>query len=74
MADRNVTEKQVMEALSTVKEPELGRDLVSLGFVKDVAVTDGVVSFTITLTTPACPMKDQMRRESEQAIRSRFRR
>jgi len=72
MADRNVTEKQVMEALSTVKEPELGRDLVSLGFVKDVAIRDGEVSFTITLTTPACPMKDQMRRESEQAIRSRF--
>jgi ATP-binding protein involved in chromosome partitioning len=49
---------QVMSALSTVIEPELHRDIVSLNMVRDLHVEDGVASFTIVLTTPACPLKD----------------
>lgn len=53
----NVNE-QVMAALSTVIEPELHRDIVSLSMVRDLEVADGIAEFTIVLTTPACPLKD----------------
>ena len=52
------TNQQVMAALSTVIEPELNRDIVSLNMVRDLNVADGVAEFTIVLTTPACPLKD----------------
>ena len=45
----------VLEALRVVRDPDLGRDIVSLGFVKDVRIDAGQVSFTNELTTPACP-------------------
>ncbi|MYE26176.1 MAG: Mrp/NBP35 family ATP-binding protein [Chloroflexi bacterium] len=51
-------DEQVMAALSTVIEPELNRDIVSLNMVRDLEVENGVARFTIVLTTPACPMKD----------------
>ena len=51
-------ESKVMAALSTVIEPELHRDIVSLDMVRDLRVSDGVAAFTIVLTTPACPLKD----------------
>jgi ATP-binding protein involved in chromosome partitioning len=58
---------RVLEALRTVQEPELGRDIVTLDMVRDVDVSDrGDVAFTIELTTPACPLKDEI----EQAARS----
>ena len=50
--------EQVMQALSTVIEPELNRDIVSLNMVRDLDVSGGVAAFTIVLTTPACPLKD----------------
>ena len=50
--------EEVMAALSTVIEPELNRDIVSLNMVRDLEVTEGVAKFTIVLTTPACPLKD----------------
>jgi len=50
--------EQVMAALSTVIEPELNRDIVSLNMVRDLDVADGIAEFTIVLTTPACPLKD----------------
>jgi ATP-binding protein involved in chromosome partitioning len=50
--------ERVMQALSTVIEPELNRDIVSLDMVRDLAVSDGIAEFTIVLTTPACPLKD----------------
>ena len=50
----------VLAALSAIKDPDLGRDVVSLGMIKDLAITDqGKVSFTFELTTPACPVRDQ---------------
>ena len=51
-------DEQVMAALSTVIEPELNRDIVSLNMVRDLGVADGIAEFTIVLTTPACPLKD----------------
>lgn len=51
---------QILEVLSTIKDPDLGRDVVSLGMIKDLAVTDaGRVTFTFELTTPACPVRDR---------------
>ena len=51
-------QEQVMQALGTVIEPELNRDIVTLNMVRDLQVTNGVAAFTIVLTTPACPLKD----------------
>lgn len=66
----SVTQEQVLQALSRVIDPDLHRDIVSLGFVKDIRICDGVVAATIELTTPACPVKDQLKAEAEAAIRS----
>ncbi|PDW01691.1 Mrp/NBP35 family ATP-binding protein [Candidatus Viridilinea mediisalina] len=66
--DVQVTEQQVLNALSQVQEPELGGDLVSRRMIKDVQVDGGRVSFTVELTTPACPLKDQIRAEAEAAV------
>src|SRR5262249_42891211 len=59
---------QVLDALKIVKDPDLHRDIVSLGFVKDLKVDHGRVAFTIELTTPACPVKDQMRDQARAAV------
>lgn len=58
----------VMEALRVVRDPDLGRDIVSLGFVKDLRVDAGRVSFAIELTTPACPVKEQMHDQAVAAV------
>ena len=60
----------VLSALKVVVDPDLRRDIVSLGFVKNVAIDQGRVSFTIELTTPACPVKDQMREQAAAAVRA----
>jgi len=60
----------VLNALRVVVDPDLRKDIVSLGFVKDLAIADGRASFTIELTTPACPVKDQMRDQATQAVRA----
>jgi len=69
MTQSQVTAEQVRDALRTVQEPELHRDLITLDFVRDIQVHGADVSFTVRLTTPACPLKDQIREESEQAVR-----
>jgi ATP-binding protein involved in chromosome partitioning len=63
-----VTQTSVLDALKVVRDPDLGRDIVSLGFVKDVKIDGGGVAFTIELTTPACPVKDQMRDQARAAV------
>lgn len=63
-------EAAVLAALSQVQEPELHKDLVSLNMVKDLAISGGKVSFTLELTTPACPLRDQIEREATEAVRS----
>ena len=64
-----MTEADILKALSNVQEPDLGKDLVTLNMVKDIAINGNEVSFTIVLTTPACPMKDMMRTASENAVK-----
>ena len=64
-----MTPEDILKALSNVQEPDLGKDLVTLNMVKDVAIDGNNVSFTIVLTTPACPMKDMMRTASENAVK-----
>lgn len=63
-----VTEAQVLDALRQVIDPDLHRDIVSLGFVHDVRIEGGDVSFTVQLTTPACPVKDILHRECEKVV------
>jgi ATP-binding protein involved in chromosome partitioning len=58
----------VLAALQTVKDPDLHRDIVALGFIKNLAIAGGRVSFTIELTTPACPVKDLMRDQARAAV------
>jgi ATP-binding protein involved in chromosome partitioning len=55
-----ITKEQVLQALSNVEEPDLGKDLVTLNMVKDIAIDGNKVSFTVVLTTPACPLKDMI--------------
>jgi ATP-binding protein involved in chromosome partitioning len=55
-----LTEGAIFDALRTVQEPELGRDIVSLNMVKGIAIDGHKVAFTIELTTPACPLKDEI--------------
>jgi ATP-binding protein involved in chromosome partitioning len=64
-----MTEAAILQALSNVQEPDLGKDLVTLNMVKDVKIDGNNVAFTIILTTPACPMKDMMRTASENAVK-----
>jgi ATP-binding protein involved in chromosome partitioning len=60
----------VLNALRVVVDPDIRKDIVSLGFVKDLTVAAGRASFTIELTTPACPVKDQMRDQAVAAVRA----
>ncbi len=55
-----MTNEDILKALSNVQEPDLGKDLVTLNMVKDIAIEGKKVSFTVVLTTPACPLKDMI--------------
>src|SRR5712691_11071794 len=63
-----VSRDEVLKALSAVSDPELGKDVVSLHMVEDVRVDDGVVSFTLNLTTPACPLRTRIEEGAKEAI------
>ncbi len=63
-----IEQTQVLQALRSVQDPDLHKDIVSLGFVKDLAIDGGAVSFTVELTTPACPMKEQMKAQAQAAV------
>ncbi|HET7291208.1 MAG TPA: Mrp/NBP35 family ATP-binding protein [Vicinamibacteria bacterium] len=62
--------EQVLDALRAVKDPDLHKDIVTLNFVKDVRIEGGEVDFTIELTTPACPVRDEMKAEAERVVRA----
>lgn len=64
-----MTEADILKALGQVQEPDLGKDLVTLNMIKDIRIAGDDVSFTLVLTTPACPMKDMMRTACDNAIR-----
>ncbi len=68
MSKDKVTQEAVLEALSTVHDPDLKKDLVTLNMIQDLELNDGDVSFTIMLTTPACPMKDRMKNDAMAAV------
>lgn len=63
-----VTDETVLAALGKVQEPELHKDLVSLKMIRDLKVEGGDVSFTVVLTTPACPLRSQIQSEARQAV------
>lgn len=64
-----MTKEKVLEALSNVQEPDLGKDIVTLNMVKDIVIEKYYVSFTVVLTTPACPMKDMIKNACINAIK-----
>ena len=64
-----MTTEKVLEALSNVQEPDLGKDIVTLNMVKDIEIEGNYVSFTVVLTTPACPMKDMIKNACINAVR-----
>lgn len=64
-----MTTEKILEALGNVQEPDLGKDIVTLNMVKDVRIDGRAVSFTVVLTTPACPMKDMIKNACINAIR-----
>ena len=55
-----LSEGIVLDALRQIKDPDLHKDIVTLGFIKDLKIDDGDVSFRIVLTTPACPVREEM--------------
>jgi ATP-binding protein involved in chromosome partitioning len=63
-----LTHDAVIEAMRTVQEPELGRDLIALDMVKDVVIDGSSLSMTIELTTPACPLKDEIERNTRAVL------
>ncbi|WP_407528178.1 Mrp/NBP35 family ATP-binding protein [Lacibacter sp. MH-610] len=64
-----MTREQVLQALSNVQEPDLGKDLVTLNMIQDLKIEGNDVSFTIMLTTPACPMKEMMATAATNAVK-----
>ncbi len=64
-----MTENDLIKALSQVREPDLGKDLITLNMIKDIQIKGHDISFTIVLTTPACPLKEIMKRDCINAIR-----
>lgn len=63
-----MTPEKVLDALRNVQEPDLGKDIVTLNMVKDIVIDGNIVSFTVVLTTPACPLKDMIGRACENAV------
>src|SRR5439155_10224592 len=68
MSETVITESNVLDALRSVMDPDLRRDIVSLNFVRNMKIEGGTVSFDVNLTTPACPVKDRLREQSRQAV------
>ena len=64
-----MTTEKILEALSNVQEPDLGKDLVTLNMIKDIEISGNNVSFTVILTTPACPLKDMIGNACVNAIK-----
>ncbi len=63
-----ITQEQILRALKQVQDPELHRDIVSLGMVKDLSVNNGKISFTVELTTPACPLRESIEGDCKRVL------
>jgi ATP-binding protein involved in chromosome partitioning len=68
MSDQTITRESVLAALSKVQEPELHKDLVTLNMILDLTINQSTVSFTIMLTTPACPLRGRIEKEAREAV------
>ncbi len=68
MSNQTPTKEAILAALSKVNDPDLHKDLVTLNMIQDLKINGSAVSFTIMLTTPACPMKDQMKNEAHATV------
>jgi ATP-binding protein involved in chromosome partitioning len=65
----SITNSAILQALSTVNDPDLKKDLVTLNMIKDIVVSDEKVSFTVVLTTPACPLKEKIKNDCLEAVK-----
>jgi ATP-binding protein involved in chromosome partitioning len=65
-----VTEQIILESLKQIIDPDLRKDIVTLGFVKDIEIVDGNVSFRVVLTTPACPVKEEMETQATEIVQN----
>jgi Mrp family chromosome partitioning ATPase len=65
-----VNNSEILKALSRVNDPELGRSIVDLGMVRDLSVKDGRVEFTLALTVPECPLRDQLLQEARAVVKA----
>jgi ATP-binding protein involved in chromosome partitioning len=63
-----ITEQSVLAALRQVRDPDLHKDIVTLGFVRDLQISGGEVSFRVVLTTPACPVREQLQEEARRVV------
>ncbi len=68
----NLTEQDVLNALKGVKDPDLNRDLVDLGMIKNIQISDSSVSLAVNLTTPACPLKAKIEADVREALNARL--
>src|SRR5438128_4889569 len=64
----HINESTILDALRQIKDPDLHKDIVTLGFIKDLKINNGNVSFRIVLTTPACPVRDEMQNDARQLV------
>src|SRR5215510_1346291 len=65
-----ITEEMVRDALRAVKDPDLHKDIVTLNMIREIKICGGIISFRFVLTTPACPVRDQLKFEAEKRVRA----
>ncbi len=65
----SVNEQDILTVLKKVQDPDLHQDIVSLGFIKNMKIDGGKVAFDIEMTTPACPVKDQFKKQAEEEVK-----
>lgn len=65
-----VTDKEVLDSMRGIIDPDLGKDIVTLGFIKNLEISGGDIRFSVELTTPACPVKEQFREDCERAVKA----
>jgi len=68
-----MTKKQILEALSHVQDPDLKKDLVTLNMIQDIKIDGNKIKFTLVLTTPACPLKDFLKKQCVKKYHNLFR-
>lgn len=68
----NITRERVLKALSTVEDPDLKKDLVTLGMIQDIVIEGKIIKFSVVLTTPACPLKELIKNNCVEALKKEF--